>query len=346
MAQVSKIITSLISDISQRQQDILVGRFGLSKDGEIRTLADLGEEYGITRERVRQIEADVLTLIAERVNSRADVSEIVEKSLDHLRSVGGLKREDYFVDDLKFLFDDDSLSPEQIRFLFAVSGSPTLYESDEDYFDFYYDEEPALNNAREFVKNAAKFFADKKEHLVFQNKFAPLVEELARNHKLSEFVALNYLIASKKFGVNPFNDFGLSHWEEINPKTIRSKAYLVLKKQGTPLHFRELSDLINQWSDARKRAYAQTVHNELIKDSRVVLVGRGIYALREHGYLPGTCQEIIVKVLKDKGPLSKDEIMSHISKQRILKPNTILLNLQNKKHFQRTPDGRYRLLRA
>ena len=346
MVNVSKIIDGLISGVSDRHRDILVGRFGLSKGGDTRTLADLGDQYGITRERVRQIETDALALISEHLNSRNDIQEIIEKSLDHLRSVGGLKREDYFVNDLKFLFGDEALNPNQIRFLFAVSGSPYLYEDDDDYFDFWYVDEKVLDQAGEFIGFAGKFLADKKEHLIFQNKFAHLLEELAEAHKLSEFVALNYLIASKKFGVNPYNDFGLSHWEEINPKTIRSKAYLVLKKQGAPIHFRELSDLINQISDSRKRAYAQTVHNELIKDPRVVLVGRGIYALKEHGFVPGTCQEVIVRILKDKGPLTKDEVLDNISKQRILKPNTIMLNLQNKKHFQRTADGRYRLVRA
>jgi len=346
MVNASKIIDSLIKDIPSRQRDILIGRFGLSKDNETRTLADLGEEYGITRERVRQIEADALTLLAEKINSNSDICGLIEKSLNHLKSVGGLKREDYFIHDLRFLFDDDSLGLNQARFLFTVSGAPYLYEDDDNYFDFWYADESVLDQVEEFIAVAGKFLADKKEHLIFQNKFSHLMEELAGNHKLSEFVALNYLIASKKFGVNAYNDFGLSHWEEINPKTIRSRAYLVLKKHDTPLHFRDLSDLINQTSNSRKQAYAQTVHNELIKDPRVVLVGRGIYALKERGFMPGTCQEIIVRILKDKGSLTKDEILDNISKQRILKSNTILLNLQNKKYFQKTPDGRYRLVRA
>ena len=52
-------INEVLSELSPREAKILRYRFGLA-DGESRTLEDLGRKFGITRERVRQIEAIAL----------------------------------------------------------------------------------------------------------------------------------------------------------------------------------------------------------------------------------------------------------------------------------------------
>ncbi len=141
---------------------------------------------------------------------------------------------------------------------------------------------------------------------------------------------------SKKIQQNKEGLFGLSDWPEINPRTIKDKAYLVLKKNQKPLHFSRITDLIEGG------ALVQTVHNELIKDPKFILVGRGIYALKEWGYEPGYLKDIILKVLKEsQKPLTKQEILSAVFEQRMVKENTVLLNLSNKKYFLRDDKGRY-----
>lgn len=147
----------------------------------------------------------------------------------------------------------------------------------------------------------------------------------------------------KKIGKNPYGDVGLSEWTEIQPKTVRDRIYLALKKKGEPLHFRTIAQLINQYSTKAKPASAPTVHNELIKDTRFVLVGRGMYALSEDGYEPGTAREVIHRILKKNGPLRPKEVMLAVQKERFFKPNTVLVNLQNKSFFKRMPDGTYRI---
>jgi predicted Zn-ribbon and HTH transcriptional regulator len=136
---------------------------------------------------------------------------------------------------------------------------------------------------------------------------------------------------------------GLAEWAEIQPKTVRDRIYLALKKRGEPLHFRTIAQLINQPGVKVRPASAPTVHNELIKDGRFVLVGRGIYALAEHGYEPGTAKEVIQRVLKRQGPLRPRDVMLAVQKERLFKPNTILVNLQNKNHFRRQEDGTYKV---
>ncbi len=86
----------------------------------------------------------------------------------------------------------------------------------------------------------------------------------------------------------------------------------------------------------------QTVHNELIKDPRFVLIGRGIYALKEWGYEPGEVKDVITRIIKKAGKsLSKKDIVSRVMEQRMVKENTISQNLSNRKHFSRDSEGKY-----
>ena len=96
----------------------------------------------------------------------------------------------------------------------------------------------------------------------------------------------------------------------------------------------------------RKQPHVQPVHNELIKDDRFVLVGRGIYALRSRGFEPGTVRQVIAKILKTKGPLPQTDVVRLVNEQRFLKENTVLLSLQNRRHFKRLDDGRYHVKEA
>ena len=122
---------------------------------------------------------------------------------------------------------------------------------------------------------------------------------------------------------------------------MRDKAYLILKKEKKPLHFLDIAKNINKVSFDGKIAHPPTVHNELIRDKRFVLVGRGIYGLREHGFMPGTARDTIARLLASRGPMEKDKIVNMVLSERFLKPNTIFLNLQNRKYFKKLNDGRY-----
>jgi hypothetical protein len=164
-----------------------------------------------------------------------------------------------------------------------------------------------------------------------------------KTKSVQQSIAENYLSVSKQIHKNPYGDMGLREWAEISPATVRDKIYLVLKKKAEPLHFEDIAKHINKVGFDSEEALAPTVHNELIKDNRFVLVGRGLYGLKEHGYEPGTAREVIAKVLKSKGALQATDVVSHVNKQRFFKSNTILINLQNKNFFERLPDGRYRV---
>jgi hypothetical protein len=165
---------------------------------------------------------------------------------------------------------------------------------------------------------------------------------LAKNR--GDEILAGWLELSKLIASNPYGEYGLASRSEIRPQGVRDKAYLVIKKEKAPLHFIQISRLIEKTFKPSHSVNHQTVHNELIKDPRFVLVGRGTYALADWGFEPGTVKEIIASILKKyKKPMAKNEILEAVSKQRQVKELTVIFNLQNKKFFKRIADGRYAL---
>lgn len=329
----------LLSNLEKRQREILAARFGF-KDGEKKTLQAIGDNFGITRERVRQIEEQGLEKLKILPVIKEETVKLISPIKRYLASAGGLRRNDFLIRDLKYLTVQENwpnFFDLKLRFLFALGGEPKFFEADDELYDFWYLNEEIKNKAFQKIKEFFDFFQKAGPEKVINQKI-----HLARFRDLA---SVNYLSLSKKFAVNIFGDFGLSFWPEINPKIISDKAYLVLKKNNQPLHFRDVAQEINNLKFDRKKAYPQTVHNELIRDGRFVLVGRGIYGLREQGYEPGTAREVLARILKKHGPLPSQKIIQLVQQERFLRENTILLNLQNKRYFQRLPDNRYTLIR-
>ena len=151
-----------------------------------------------------------------------------------------------------------------------------------------------------------------------------------------------WLAISKKIGRNALGEWGATNSSNIHTKGVRDYAFLVIRKHGSPIHFRDVAAQIEKLFN--KKAHVATTHNELIKDKRFVLVGRGLYALAEWGYAPGIVRDVIKNILEKSGPLSKDEVVAKVMKERYVKENTIAVNLQNPKYFKRDKDGKYSAL--
>jgi hypothetical protein len=132
-------------------------------------------------------------------------------------------------------------------------------------------------------------------------------------------------------------------WRHVNPRTIRDKIFFVLRESGKPLHFVDISNEIVKAQFDRKSLNHQAIHNELIRNDEFVLIGRGIYALKEWGYSVGTVADIIISILQKHGSLSQDDIIAEVLKQRQVKPITIILNLKSKDTFTRIGRFQYAL---
>lgn len=105
------------------------------------------------------------------------------------------------------------------------------------------------------------------------------------------------------------------------------------------MHFKEVAESIDNLF--KHKAHVATTHNELIKDARFVLVGRGLYALTEWGYTAGVVKDVLREILAKEGPLSREELIDKVRKERYVKDNTIIVNLQDANIFRRLSNGTY-----
>ncbi len=338
MINIDQFIEKLFADFTPKQKKVIFGRFGI-KNGKRITLQEIGNELNITRERVRQIEEHAMKKLSKTVEE--GIQDFLNTVTQYLSECGGVRKHDEFMEDLKQKFFSNSNVKnleQKLTFLFHTAKQPLYHKENDATHDFWYVDEAAKKNFMDFVKKVTQFFKTTKREKILNEK--------AHLKEFPDFASYHFLSIPKHFGKNVFGDFGLKSWPEIEPKTIRDKAYLTLKKHGKPLHFQDIARYISQYGIDKRPAHIQTVHNELIKDGRFVLVGRGMYGLSEQGFEPGTVKEVIVRLLKKHGPLQADRVVSLVNQQRFLKHNTILLSLQNRRHFKKLDDGRYHVKEA
>jgi hypothetical protein len=333
-----KICSELLKGLPQRVSTIIERRFGL-KSGNRETLEAIGQDFGITRERVRQIENEGLSVILAK-------KEILEPAYKYingvLKSFGGLQKEDTL---LSVLGGDKFKS--HAFFLLSLNKGVKRVSENEGFHTFWMRDEASFNLAKNIINLTIDTFEKEKRTLDIKELFKiekPGFSKIAGD-KINENSLKSFIGISQKIQGNAENVLGLKNWIEINPRGVKDKAYLVLKRNGKPLHFTDVASYIaKSYSPSIKNVHTATVHNELIKDERFVLVGRGLYALKEWGYEPGFVKDIILKILKGENkPLDRREIIEMVSKQRMVKENTILLNLQDKNYFLRDSDGKYKL---
>ena len=326
----------LIQGLPDRSKDVIVSRYALEGQKRSESLETIGKRYGITRERVRQIENHAIKLIQESENLVKEHDSLTALE-NAIRDLGGILTEQSI---LKTLAPDDE-SKNHIYFLLVVGEPFSHSKEDKDFAKRWYVDE----DVAKAVESALKEVHGKVRPSDVLTE-AQLVDHvkgcLSRvNAKYRERdTILRWLELSQCLVRNPLNEWGRTSAPGIKVKNIRDYAYLAMKRNGSPMHFREIAKAIKD--SFGKKAHEATTHNELIKDSRFVLVGRGVYALSDWGYRKGPVATIIENILKEHGPLTRDEIIDRVGKERFVKTNTILVNLQNPK-FVRGKDGKYSL---
>ncbi len=329
----SQIYKKVTKGLSPKTRDIFERRFGV-KNGEPETLESIGDSMGITRERVRQIEEVGFNYIKK--NHKETIDKIFGDFDAYFNARGGFKKEETILSDL-------GGKKERPYVLFLLTLGYEKFSKicgKKEYHSFWSNLPESGKKAKETLVSLVSDIDAKKQLLTKEE----LVASFASKYNANNEVLSSYLEISKKIQANKDGKVGLITWPEVNPRGVKDKAFLVFKKYQKPLHFTQLTKLIDglELNDSDKKAHPQTVHNELIKDARFVLVGRGTYALSEWGYVPGTIKDIITKVLKEKQqPAHQDDIVKEVLAQRFVAKNTVLINLNNKKYFNKGTDGKY-----
>jgi len=331
------LVQDILSVIERdREREIVSRRYGLFDRKE--TLEQIGELFGITRERVRQLEKSVGAKLKELTEQgKLTPAKKIEAALtDYLEQNGGAGR----VADISAAITTENSRTDQSRVAFLAALCPGLVIIEDDDHHFLAIGCAKKRDMRTMKEAISNLVTSIKKH------GKPLtISEVAKLAKIAEEAEVKALASISKKLATLNDQWGLVKWPVVNPKNIRDKIYVILQQHGNHMHFNDIAAAIKQSDFKRKNVTTQAIHNELIKDKRFVLIGRGLYALTEWGFKKGTVADIITEVLREAGePLHRDEIVKRVLKSRYVKETTILLNLQGKTQFKRVAKATYELV--
>lgn len=311
-----------LNRLPARSRDIMNARFGIGGSKQ-KTLEEIGRTYHITRERVRQVVGSALGFIAAEQNHPA-----LKRVTDLLCSTLSEKSGIMTTEELLHKLAPDAKDERGALCVFLECLSVVKEEkATKEHEDVYTLKDFSLAEWKEVKDLTKSILEQSKETFDGATLYARLKEQ---GFALSEKTFFDFLAVSREIRQNVFGKWGLASSSDIRPRGTREKAYLILKTSGKPLHFRDIASLIDSYGLQGKKgkSHPQTVHNELIKDKRFVLVGRGIYALSEWGYTRGTVKEVLARILNASAePLSREEVLKRVLKVRQVKKSTVIINL-------------------
>lgn len=330
-----QVTKRMLTGLQPRAYEVIVNRFGLTDDTLSKTLEAIGKKYGITRERVRQIENTAISFIrkSESFKNEKDVFEELKKLM---HTLGAIVSEQELLNHLS----KDKLTQNYLHFFLTLGTDFTKHKEDEHFKTHWSIDVETSDKIKKTLNKIYENLSD--DELISEgdliSKFLEEVKDISEQYRNDE-IARRWLTISKKLSKNPLGEWGKTTSSSIKTRGVKDYAFLMMRKHGSPMHFREVAKAVASTFD--KKCHTATCHNELIKDKRFVLVGRGIYALSEWGYKTGVVREVIKELIKKNGPMTKEEIIDQVMKERYLKKNTILVNLQNSKYFKKNKNGQY-----
>ena len=330
------ILSSLNVIEEDREREIITRRFGLK--GRRETLEQIGETLSITRERVRQLEKAVLIHL-QIVAEDGEIPELASAEKLLIRNLTETGRVSRLNDLADKIYGRTTTSTERsgIYFIAHFSGSLAVVEENDNYY-------VAIGIAEYGDSAKIRERVDEIVTIIRRHRKPMTLEELDErlNYEHPDHIKAIASISKQLATLNGL--WGLTKWPAVNPKNIRDKIYVILETKKQPMHFSEIAKEIKESNFRRKNVTVQAIHNELIKDPRFILIGRGIYALSAWGYKKGTISDIIQNILEKSGkPLTREEIVKRVLRARKVKETTVLLNLQNKKLFKKVGKNSYEL---
>lgn len=336
------VIEEMFMVLTHKEKDVIVQRFSLDNRPR-RTLESIGQQFSVTRERIRQIEKIALGKLRRTVQTTR-LSVVNEIATRVIAEHGGVLLEKKLVSEiLNNLKSKDTVDANIIKLALNINQNLEHVDKTNIYNPFWRQKDIDLSLIGSIISAGLKSLK-KKSDVVNDAKLITLIRQLLGDKlsNVSDPMIISVLEVDKRLK-RVEGGFGLMAWRHINPRSIRDKAYIILKKEKKPLHFVEIANKIAGAGFDKKLVTVQAVHNELIRYDQFVLVGRGLYALKEQGYERGTVADVIEELLRKKSPMTKQQIIEGVLKQRHVKKGTISLNLQKNSQFVRVGRAVYKL---
>lgn len=328
------LLGDLFLVLTQKETEVIKRRFALAGQSK-QTLEKIGRHFNVTRERIRQIESIALSKLKRTVRT-TKLNEVNEMAKGVLRTHGGLMLQSDLVSAvLKRLPGSQLVDGSILKLSFAIDTEMASEGRSQTYKSFWRLASLSLDDIAMIIDMSVKFL-NKRHACMKTTELVSSIQSMPvfQNHIPSSELIFSCLSIDER--LKEINEgWGLTEWRFVRPRSIRDKVEIVLKKIAHPMHFMEIANQIREAAFDHKNVTVQAVHNELIRYPQFVLVGRGLYALREWGYEPGTVADVIENILRKKGALSKKQIIEEVSKQRTVKVGTISLNLQKMPYFVR-----------
>ncbi len=341
LSDLSALVDNLLLLLSDKEKVVIKKRFDIDNNGKF-TLEEIGGEFSVTRERIRQIERNALSKMRRNVFNTA-LRHLHDFVTEHVNESGGLVKEDDLLRNLEAVLPGEfKVDSNCIHLSLVLHDSlkcvgntihfhPYVRETDLTDFSLKFASNQLVNQLHKYgdVKNIEKIHADLK----------PVLDDIDFDlAKVRSLIAID-----KRVTLLDDDLVALLEWRHIHPRTLRDKILYTFKSEKKPLHFSKIAEKITAANFDNRSVNLQAVHNELIRHGQFILIGRGIYALQEWGFVKGTVVEVIERIMADARELSEEEIVDEVLKQRQVKKITILLALKNNERFERVGRKRYKL---
>lgn len=334
--EIYSTLDELLSSLSSKEADIIKKRFGI--ENPIMSLEKIGREYGITRERVRQIEEKALTKIIEKSLTHNFFEQKLYPEIYEILGELKVKREAYIFKKFEELYGIDENCKNILR-LFITIYEKIFYEKENKLFFAY------LSTAKEILWKSKLILNNLNSKLLKINKaikeeeFLEIVKDKIKKHfkinpdleDIWEFIKISKIIKR-----NPLNEIGHIDNKKIAPTSLIDKIKIIFEIEKTPLHFIEIYEKLKNLMQIEdellhpiwKKSYNfRSIHNALISGKEFVKYGRGKYALKKWGYEEGHIVDLIRKILKEQKQIEINTLYEMIKKHKEVSPNTFKIYL-------------------
>ena len=175
----------LLSALSDRSKEVMESRYGLRKNSERMTLEAIGQHYGITRERVRQIENHSITAI-RKSKYYTEEKAVFDELEQIIHALGGIIVEQDLLDHIS----KDETVQNHINFLLVVGHPFKKIKEDDDFRHRWYVDEELSKNVHMSLKKVYENLRD--EDLVPETEmikaFMEHIKDLAEKFKNEEMI--------------------------------------------------------------------------------------------------------------------------------------------------------------
>lgn len=341
LPKVQELVNNLLIVLSEKEKFIIENRFSLN-DKPRMTLETIGQKYNVTRERIRQIEKNALRKLERNVNNTL-LHDVTSLAKDIITEYGGIIEEDRIIKEIQKRVPECDVNINSLKLTIGLEKEIEHMHNTIQYRPYWKFSHVSSKNVKAICQAAYKILrAQGEEKTIACDKISGEVLKQLGITESIRFVCSS-LELDRRIKVLDNENVGLTSWRSINPRTLRDKIFFVLKETRKPLHYVDIANKISSLRFDSKNINTQAVHNELIRHDGFVLIGRGIYALKEWGYEEGTVSDVIKQILEEHGELKREQIIEEVLKRRQVKKITIQLNLKNKPEFERVGRDTYKL---